>query len=269
MHQLSKAALTILSLCSILSLFSLSLRSEKDTPNLKTSPIAQLLVFINLKFVKLIWFWTMVVVTPFAVLFSVKIQSYSVYNFERTKAKKAKVRYSKVVPVLIRILIFGTTIWYLFTHLKRLWFQSTGRCLIEHSNKVILKATTPKLCNWYNVEKNAYWSGFNLSGHSFMLNFSSMITLTEIYTYQNLKRELKNQWFIKQLYRLCVAFLIACQVMVCITYLVYHRYFEKVFGTVLALFCWQVLYFDVCQKVGKRFPGFVASPAIVNERHLD
>ena len=282
MQNLSKLALYSLAWCIFLSLFGKNYRHEKDTPGRGQLWYVDLLLLINQNFVKWIWGWTMLVITPFAVLFAYKIQHFKRRKFSNKKLKSS-MQYHKLIHPLTRINLLGTIIWYLFTKLKSFLYNNTGRCLIENSNKAVLQASNAKSCRWLTNEEKlgqqGYWTGFNLSGHSFMLNFSFMIVATELYGfYQLLKinydsksskysqqKTSKLLAFLKIYYHVCLFFLFLCLLCVSVTYLVYHTFIEKVIGTVLALFCWQIIYFDYCKRGKEVVPFLIGEVMVLKE----
>jgi len=272
LKNIDQISLFALICCSIISLFGKNLKYEQSISGIGEYWYVDLLVFINQNFVKYIWGWTMCIITPFAIVFSIKIQTVNQYNFQVKSSNK--INYLKVIQPLVRINVFGSIIWIIFTKLKSLIYKNTGRCIFENTKKIILLATTPKDCNWYG-DNQAFWSGINISGHSFMLNLCSMIVLSELEMYYKIfysnyfrdtvkkhfyKNYKKLGYFLSVWYYICVAFLVCCQSMVVLTYLIYHNYFEKVSGTLLALFAWQLIYKDISKNCKKYLPFLINSP---------
>ena len=301
----SKTCLFIIIYCTFLSLIGTSYRHEKDTPGKGELWYIDLIILINQRFVKWIWGWTMVLITPFSLFYSIKSQNFK-RILERTvsprnkNVQSQKIEYHRLLHPLIRINLLGTLIWYIFTKTKRSLYNNTGRCLLENSSKVILQARNPHSCKFLTSSSNpekqaenlvdAYWSGFNLSGHSFMLNFSILVVMSEVWCfYQFLKiynnpensnsnfnsnsmkkiQKMKSFKFLKIYFYLCLAFLLSCFTMVTITYSIYHSLVEKICGTVLAMFCWQIIYFDFCQRWQNRCPYLIGGPLkIVKDKSL-
>ena len=265
MTRWARVGLAMITACIAITPFGNTIAHEKDTPGLDDSLVLQLLVLWNQTFVKYIWGWTCLIIIPFATIFSIKIQSHSSYNFNKStntkSTNKQKINHLKVIPPIFRVGVFSTIIWQCFLFIKRTIFEKTGRCVIKNATsevtKVILKATSPKLCKWYGSLDKAVWTGFNLSGHSFMLNFCTLIVLNELENYVFMKKRI-NSKILKCMYYVCCLFVIACQSMLLVTYLMYHQPLEKVMATVLAVVAWQVLYEDFFKR--KVLPSFVLAP---------
>lgn len=178
MGHLNRLALKILLCCTVLSLFGGSIPTSAKTP-FQDHFLIKTLLAINLFYVKKIWGWTLLFLTSFSVLHTVNIQSHSSINFRSRKRKP--INYFEIVHPFSRIFIGGTLIWWIFTLLKRYVFESTGFCLLEE-DKIILAAEKPYECRQLSDGK-ADWTGYNISGHSFMLNFVSLVILSEIEPY--------------------------------------------------------------------------------------
>jgi len=245
MTRWARPAVGMIVACTIISPFGKSIKHEAETPGLDESTILRTLVSFNHFFVKYIWFWTWCTILPFATAFALKIQNHSSFSFK--KRSKASVNYLKLLQPLIRIGIFGTIVWLAFTSLKRVLYENSGRCVVQNTSKVILKATTPKLCKWFGNLDGAKWTGFNLSGHCFMLNFCTLIVLNEIEEYIYMRKRINND-ALKIMYWFCLVFVGACQAMVLVTYCMYHRPLEKIMATLLAVICWQILYEEVFKR---------------------
>lgn len=308
MQDLSKLAVLCLFWCTFLSFFGKNYRQEKDTPGIGQLWYVDLLIAVNQNFVKWIWGWTMVVITPFSIIFAYKVQHLQNIacsrNYRLKRKQKFKLEYHKLLHPISRIIFVGTLVWYTFTKLKGFLFANTGRCLIENSSRAVLQASDPRSCRWLTLEEplgaRGYWSGFNLSGHSFMLNFSFMMAATELYAFYKIVRGTegnsvesrqiagattpmtglaavqnylnsspkncsKSFKLLKLYFIVCQLFLFLCFICVSMTYLVYHTFLEKILGTILALFCWQMVYFDFCKKIKVYCPFLVGEPADVKD----
>ena len=90
-----------------------------------------------------------------------------------------------------------------------------------------------------------------------MLNFCTLIVLNELENYIFMKKRIDSR-ILKFMYYLCCLFVVACQSMLLVTYLMYHTPLEKVMATVLAVVAWQVLYEDFFKR--KILPSFVLAP---------
>lgn len=204
MNKLSEISLYLLAWCCLLSIFGKNLRHEKDTPGKGELLYVDILLWINSNFIKWIWGWTMLLITPFSILVTYNLNYFEAVclakkNLVHKSSASKQVASSKnlkklafftpsvLLHPIVRINFLGTVIWYLFTLLKRVIFNNSGRCLIENSNKAILQASSSQACRLLSTDhlKNkivdSYWSGFNLSGHNFMINFCLMVVLHECY----------------------------------------------------------------------------------------
>ena len=90
-----------------------------------------------------------------------------------------------------------------------------------------------------------------------MLNFCTLIVLNELENYVFMKKRIDSR-ILKFMYYICCLFVVACQSMLLVTYLMYHTPLEKVMATVLAVVAWQVLYEDFFKR--KILPSFVLAP---------
>lgn len=262
MTRWARFGVAMITVCAVISPFGMRLRHAKDTPGIDDSHMLKTLVSFNHFFVKYIWFWTWCTVLPFATAYALLVQSHSSYNFK--KRSRASVNYFKLLHPFIRVGVFGSIIWAVFNVLKTFLREHTGRCVIKGTSKVILKATTLKACKWYGNLDGGEWTGFNISGHCFMLNFCTLIMLNELEEYVYMKKRINNEP-LKLMYWFCAGFIVMCQSMVLITYCFYHEPLEKIAGTILAVVCWQLLYEELFKK--RLFlPRLIAPP--IKEKSL-
>lgn len=133
-------------------LFALS--SIADVLPMPKMPFIGVNSFLNLYFVKLGWFWTLFVSVPFVFMTS--------YTY-------CCGRKSMVVKHMIRLLI-ATVFWYVWVNFFVYIEGMYGIC----SKKPDMK--TKSAC----VGSNSKWTGFDLSGHTFLLIYSNLILIEEM-----------------------------------------------------------------------------------------
>ena len=108
--------------------------------------------FLNQWFVKMGWFWTVLVVGSFMYLTS---HTYSCGRFNIVRNN------------MVRLAI-ATGVWFSVTSLFNMVEQKSGMCDITKYNK---KDTC--------LASGNYWKGFDISGHCFLLIFSNLVMLEE------------------------------------------------------------------------------------------
>lgn len=108
----------------------------------------------NVYFVKIAWGWTLIMSVPFVVLTS------STYCCGRR---------DKILKHLLRILI-ATFSWFLWVRFFSYIESTVGRCNAKGE-----KYQTKSVC----LEKGLFWQGFDISGHVFILIYSSLVLIEE------------------------------------------------------------------------------------------
>ena len=202
-------------------------RSEKDS-------------FLNQYFVKIGWFWTLVVLMPFQCLTRKSIDnSAKWYN----------------VSDLARILI-TTSIWYFSIYTFNYVELSTSKC-----DQLTIKSKRECLRKGWN------WTGFDISGHTFLLLFANLILFEEskvINGFENFGylldarnqevKKLTNQNY--DHYNLYHRLLLPVRVsyismtflallwdfMLIQTVLYYHNFLQKLIALIWTLACWYFCY---------------------------
>jgi Inositol phospholipid synthesis and fat-storage-inducing TM len=207
----------------------------------------------NVYFVKIGWFWTLLLSSPF--LFFV--------NFTLCCGNLQKF-FKHHVPRLVIATIF----WYSWTSLFNVIENAYGRCNVKAYE-------TKRSC----LKAGHFWSGFDISGHVFILIYSSLVLIEEarpIVGWDNIKEHLKVETHnrkmqdvhslnplrildetemstLKKLYEkytptIKILFIgitvlqLLWDVMLVCTMLYYHRMVEKVIGGVIAIFTWYFTY---------------------------
>lgn len=108
----------------------------------------------NLYFVKIGWFWTMVLTTPFVFLTS----------FTYCCGKR------KLVLMHLSRLVVATGIWYVFTSAFAFVEENFGKCSIQEGLK-----SGKKNC----LSKGYLWYSLDISGHAFLLIWSALVITEE------------------------------------------------------------------------------------------
>ncbi|XP_045515460.1 acyl-coenzyme A diphosphatase FITM2 [Pieris brassicae] len=107
----------------------------------------------NQYFVKIGWFWTLFLSVPYVVL-----TSYTIC------CGKRKV----IVTSHLSRLLIATISWYMWTTVFNIIETKYGRC---NSNKFDSKVTC--------LKNGHFWNGFDISGHCFILIYSSLVLIEE------------------------------------------------------------------------------------------
>ncbi|KAK6471902.1 fat storage-inducing transmembrane protein 2-like [Huso huso] len=183
---------------------------------------------LNVYFVKLAWGWTLWLLLPFI----------SISNFYISKKDP--------VFVLQRLssLLVGTVVWYTCTHFFIFIEDLTGACYESESMDIIKMDYSSKLaCK----KSGLFWSGYDISGHSFLLAYSTLIILEET----ALMNDLKNisQRPPESVRAIVSVFYIALNVLVVIwiwmffcTSVYFHDFTHKLCGTSFGILAWYVTY---------------------------
>ncbi|CAG2106411.1 unnamed protein product [Medioppia subpectinata] len=142
---------------------------------------------LNQWFVKIGWFWTLVLTSPLiaitsAVLADDRLKSEANGRLTRrplsARTDTKFDRLKQLVPYLrtrqMFRLVFNTVVWYLSTNFFLYFEDMTGSCLTSQS---VVGINYDKI----NCVKSGYkWiPGFDISGHTFLLIFSNLILIEE------------------------------------------------------------------------------------------
>lgn len=208
---------------------------------------------LNVYFVKLGWAWTLAVSVPFVVLTS---RVLCCGNTERL-----------VKQHLLRIAV-ATAFWFVWTKSFNLIESAYGRCNVRslESKSACLKA-------------GHFWNGFDISGHAFILIYSSLVLIEEarpIVGWEYIKECLRNEEYnrttkdtsttnplrnlsgdefqtvktayekytpyIRLLFIAMTVLHILWDVMLLCTMLYYHKMVEKVLSGIFAIITWFITY---------------------------
>lgn len=196
--------------------------------------------FLNVYFVKLGWFWTLLVSTPFVIMTSIV---YTGFN-------KAIIRNS-----LIRLVI-ATLSWFIFTSAFEYIDAITGKCTLP-------KLRTKNACRSGNHE---WIYGFDISGHTFILMHSLFLMLEEVKIYtqwEEMKKKLNdlakkneftpstermNYWFnlltpyIRLNFFMMASLALLWEIMLLCTFMYFHTIMHKLVAAFFAIIIWFVTY---------------------------
>ncbi|EJW82119.1 hypothetical protein WUBG_06970 [Wuchereria bancrofti] len=165
---------------------------------------------LNSYFVKLGWFWTCVAVCPFIWYISTAIGQ----------------SMSGIMKNLSRMVI-ATTIWYYCTHSFVVFEQMTGLC---HGSKLSPRSSCA-------VDGGKWIPGFDISGHCFILIYSSLIICEEALAFRNITTVHRTRKMPSDFELL-------------ISVLYYHHIYHKMMGALIAVLCWYFTYHIWYRKVG-------------------
>lgn len=208
----------------------------------------------NQYFVKRGWGWTLILSTPFMILTSATLNC---GNFNRSMRSH------------LPRLVIATFFWYIWTNLFNKIEAIYGRCNVKTFD-------TKPGC----LASGHFWHGFDISGHAFILIYSSLVLIEEarpIMGWENIKEHLRNEEYnrstqdtslntnplrnlkedefkklkdfytkytpvIKLLFIAMTVLQLLWDVMLVCTMLYYHRMIEKLVSGIFAIFTWFFTY---------------------------
>lgn len=208
----------------------------------------------NVYFVKLGWFWTLLFSSPFLYFTNYTVCCGDLQKFLKHHMPR---------------LIIATVFWYCWTSIFNVVEQAFGRCNMKSYE-------TKRSC----LKAGHFWSGFDISGHVFILIYSSLVLIEEarpIVGWDNIKEHLRIEDHnrrtqetsassnplrklntdeistlrylyqkytptIKLLFVAITVLQILWDIMLVCTMLYYHRMVEKVLGGVIAIITWYFTY---------------------------
>lgn len=176
-------------------------------------------------FIKLSWGWTLLLLTPFILL--------------------ANSLFSRKAPFLGRrvlSLVVATAIWYVCTAAFFYIENVTGSCYETDTMDITKKEFTLKVsCR----QAGFHWHGYDISGHAFILAYSSLFIVEEIApmgslkmgSYSALPRVVLNFLYVAlNLILMIWVWMFAC------TAVYFHDLSHKLVGTVCGLLAWFLTY---------------------------
>ncbi|EFO17685.1 hypothetical protein LOAG_10816 [Loa loa] len=186
---------------------------------------------LNNYFVKLGWFWTCIVVCPFIWYISTAIGQ----------------SMSGIIQNLSRMVI-ATIVWYYCTHSFVVFEHMTGHC---YGSELSPRSSC-------SVDGGKWVPGFDISGHCFILIYSSLIICEEALAFRSITivhrtrrtPSVKNENLIR-IFFICMCVLhLLWDFELLISVLYYHHIYHKVMGALIAILCWYFTYHIWYRKVG-------------------
>merc|ERR1719228_1583859 len=251
----------------ILGTLMISVVSDYKTSSASKSYFANPNNFLNQWFVKIGWFWTLLVVGSFVYLSS---QTYSCGRFN-------------IIRNNIVRLVIATGAWFCLTNMFDLLEHKSGICDITKYHR-------KETC----LASGNNWKGFDISGHCFLLIFSNLVMIEEGKAYLGWERikdflrneehrrltddkeqsdtplsKLRNEEFlhlraefpkrtpyVRLLFCLMAILMLFWDFMLLLTVLYFHMMIEKVVASACAVLTWFVLYkFLYTQSLSPGLPG--------------
>ncbi|XP_035997965.1 fat storage-inducing transmembrane protein 2 [Fundulus heteroclitus] len=201
---------------------------------------------VNVYFVKLSWGWTLLLLTPF-VLISSSFSSSASYLVRRLSS-----------------LVVATFVWYVctgaFLHIEDIW----GTCSESRTSLVATKGFTSKAtCR----QAGFHWQGFDISGHSFILTYSSLLIMEETSPMAFLRTA-----GLPALYRTALNLLYVALNLIVMTWVwmffctsvYFHDPMDKILGTGCGLLGWYLTY--RCWYLRRFSPGLPLQPQLKEQK---
>ncbi|XP_043080192.1 acyl-coenzyme A diphosphatase FITM2 isoform X1 [Puntigrus tetrazona] len=175
---------------------------------------------LNLYFVKVSWGWTIVLLLPF-IFYS------NLYNRSHTFVLRR-----------LTALLVATVVWYTCTETFFYIEDVTGFCYESNSLQVIRgDITTKAACR----QAGFIWDGFDISGHSFILAYSSLVIVEEMVPMLHIPQSDRNIC-LNCLYIALNAIVVIWIWMFGCTSVYFHDIIDKVIGTLCGILGWYVTY---------------------------
>lgn len=194
----------------------------------------------NVYFVKLGWFWTLLICTPFILMTSIVYTGFNKMFIRNNLAR----------------LLVATVMWYFFTTVFDKIDQKTGQCA-----KASIR--TKHECK---LSKHEWLNGFDISGHTFILMYALFIMIEEVKIYtkwEQIRKKLnelaKNDdftpstekayyWYnlltpyIKLNFIMMALLVLLWEIMLLSTFLFFHTIMHKLIAASIAIIAWFVTY---------------------------
>ncbi|XP_056130747.1 acyl-coenzyme A diphosphatase FITM2 isoform X2 [Lampris incognitus] len=178
-----------------------------------------------LYFVKVSWGWTLLLLTPFLLLSNSSINRNVSFLFRRLLS-----------------LVVATAIWYVCTETFFYIEDITGSCFDSDSMDVIHEEFTSKAsCR----KAGFYWQGYDISGHSFILAYSSLFIVEEMGPMAYLKSTRLStlpRFVLNLLYVSLNLIVIIWIWMFMCTSVYFHDLSHKLLGTLFGILGWYLTY---------------------------
>ncbi|MFT7804699.1 Fit2 protein-like [Arapaima gigas] len=181
--------------------------------------------FLNVYFVKVSWAWHLFLLLPFIALSNS-------YN-----------RHWNFVLQRLSSQLVSTAIWCMFTGLFIYVEDLTGVCYEPHSTQVLHGEFSSKV----ECQKAGFrWNGYDVSGHSFILSYSTLVIAEELVPMVSLKEDAFSQVhtsiILDVLYVALNAIVAVWIWMFGCTSLYFHDMAQKLLGTAFGLVGWYITY---------------------------
>ncbi|MCJ8741882.1 hypothetical protein PDJAM_G00075850 [Pangasius djambal] len=177
---------------------------------------------LNVYFVKFSWGWNLVLLLPFIFLSNS-------YN-----------RNLIFVSKRLTALVVATAIWYFCTETFFYIENITGACYESDNMQMSQEVFSIKAeC------KNAgyFWDGFDISGHSFILSYSTLLIVEEMVPMLHLVQNYQNRsTILDALYLALNAIAVIWVWMFACTSVYFHNTIQKFLGTLFGVLGWYVTY---------------------------
>lgn len=185
---------------------------------------------------KVAWAWTLWLLLPFITL--------TTYELGRSKLLHGRARSALLVLRRLGALLVGTAVWYLCTELFIYIENLTGECSLQ--GKPSQPGQPPRL---YGSKRecqrdSGVWSGFDISGHCFLLSYCAMMILEELAVLEVLALEHSSKLRVVinvLLVSLCSLTMIWVFMFLC-TALYFHDFSQKLLGVLIGLGAWYGTY---------------------------
>ncbi|KAK3518972.1 hypothetical protein QTP70_016205 [Hemibagrus guttatus] len=177
---------------------------------------------LNVYFVKVSWGWNLVLLIPFIYLSNSQNSSLI------------------VVSKRLASLLVATAIWYSCTEIFFYIENVTGACYESDDMQTILEGFGTKMeCK--NAGNN--WYGFDISGHSFILSYSTLLIVEEMVPMLYLVQDCQNRpKILDALYLALTAITFIWVWMFACTSVYFHNLIQKILGTGFGVLGWYVTY---------------------------
>ncbi|XP_069809255.1 acyl-coenzyme A diphosphatase FITM2-like [Dendropsophus ebraccatus] len=178
---------------------------------------------LNVYFVKVSWGWTFLCLLPFIALTS----------YVATRSLGAVFR-------RLGALLVGTIIWFTSTNFFMVIENATGTCYNSSALlEVRAEVTDKRAC----ITSGGFWDGFDISGHSFLLPYCTLMILEEAIAGHLLRFEKSWQRHLVNVLTLSLAFLAFVWIfMFFCTAIYFHDFSQKLLGTSFGILGWYVTY---------------------------
>ncbi|KAG9474462.1 hypothetical protein GDO78_004655, partial [Eleutherodactylus coqui] len=174
-------------------------------------------------FVKVSWGWTFLFLLPFIAL----------TTYVATRSLSAVFR-------RLGALLVGTAIWFSCTRVFMIVENATGACYNSSTVlEIVAEHTDKRSC----ITGGFFWDGFDISGHSFLLPYCTLMILEEAAVAHFVRFEKPWQRHLINALTLSLAFLFFVWIfMFFCTAVYFHDFSQKLLGTSCGILGWYITY---------------------------